>query len=302
MYKQLSRLWDHQHWSIALVDAPVHRFLEPDFVPELEWLPDPAFSADPFLVEHNGKQAILYEEFDYVSHRGRISAIELNEEGFGKIHRDVMADAFHFSYPSVLHWKGKLFCIPEHSNSGKLQAYRCDEFPNRWTAVDVLLPGVPVVDPTLIEHDGRWWMFCTRLDKRPNERLYLYWSDSPFGPWTEHAMNPVKIDAASARPAGPLFEHEGKLYRPAQDCSQRYGGALVIHEIEELSLNRFSERIARRLEPFAASQFPLGIHHLCGLGNRTVLDGLRGTYSWRETCFVLKDWGRKVLKKVGRGG
>ena len=55
--------------------------------------------------------------------------------------------------------------------------------------------------------------------------------------------------ARSARPAGPIFAHEGRLYRPAQDCSRTYGGAVVIHRIEALTPEIFREVAVARLDP-----------------------------------------------------
>ena len=66
------------------------------------------------------------------------------------------------------------------------------------------------------------------LLRAPLTDLHIWWSDDLFGQWRPHAANPVKIDARSARPAGTPFVHAGTLYRPAQDCSHTYGGAVAI--------------------------------------------------------------------------
>ena len=70
-----------------------------------------------------------------------------------------------------------------------------------------------------------------------------------MGPWSAHAANPVVSDPRQARPGGQLFEWNGRLCRPAQDCSDRYGRALTIFEIEELTTSQFRERAITRLEP-----------------------------------------------------
>ena len=41
----------------------------------------------------------------------------------------------------------------------------------------------------------------------------------------------------------------GLLYRPAQDCSVRYGYATVVHQIERLSRTEFREHEVARIEP-----------------------------------------------------
>ncbi len=47
--------------------------------------------------------------------------------------------------------------------------------------------------------------------------------------------------AEKDRPAGALFTVAGQIYRPAQDCSRTYGGAIVINKIERLTPEKFVE-------------------------------------------------------------
>lgn len=82
-----------------------------------------------------------------------------------------------------------------------------------------------------------------------NGDLYLYYADSPLGPWLPHAANPVVADASRARPAGQVFSHEGQLIRPSQDCSQSYGGAIVLNRIDLLSPEQYRETPIRTIGP-----------------------------------------------------
>lgn len=47
---------------------------------------------------------------------------------------------------------------------------------------------------------------------------FLFFADSLTGEWTPHPTNSVVSDVRRSIPAGKLFEQEGKLMRPAQDC------------------------------------------------------------------------------------
>ena len=64
-----------------------------------------------------------------------------------------------------------------------------------------------------------------------HDELHVYWAEDLLGPWFGHALNPVRIDARNSRPAGAVFEVDGRLMRPVQDCSAVYGGALRFMEI-----------------------------------------------------------------------
>jgi hypothetical protein len=55
-------------------------------------------------------------------------------------------------------------------------------------------------------------------------------------------------DPAAARPAGRLFHRRGALIRPGQDCSRRYGEAIVLNRVEVLSPTEYRERPVGRIE------------------------------------------------------
>src|SRR5436853_6714347 len=71
--------------------------------------------------------------------------------------------------------------------------------------------------------------------------LFLFFSDSPFGPWVGHPRNPVVADARRGRPAGQVFTLQGQLVPPGQDSPPRYGRAVVVSRIEVVSETQYRE-------------------------------------------------------------
>jgi len=67
--------------------------------------------------------------------------------------------------------------------------------------------------------------------------------------WEPHPLNPVVSDCKAARPAGKLFERDGRLYRPSQNCSVRYGYGFNLSLIEELSETDYRESVVTRVRP-----------------------------------------------------
>ena len=147
------------------------------------------------------------------------------------------------------------------------------EFPGRWELDRVLWDGVFAVDTTPLEHDGRTWIFTSIRTPRggATETLSLFSADSLTSPWLEHPANPVIADARSARPAGRVHARDGRLLRPAQDGSVRYGYALVLNEIRALTPETYREEEMRRVEP---SWLPgaIGTHHYDTDGEVEVVD------------------------------
>ena len=134
--------------------------------------------------------------------------------------------------------------MPERHLGGPLWTYECVEFPHRWQRHRVVFDAWPCVDATLLSHDGRWWLFCSRVTGELSEdNLYAFHSSSPFGSWQSHALNPIREGLRGSRMAGAFFRNgDGALLRPSQDCSACYGGALVLHTVEELTPTTYREK------------------------------------------------------------
>jgi hypothetical protein len=272
----------HGLWNIGVVHQPMHRFLEPDFHPRVRYLQsdqDREFLADPFGVVHRGKLTILCETLDYRTHKGAIASIELDAAVSGageRIQPRVVLDfPVHVSYPYLFEYRGDLYCIPETARLGEVSLYRAAPFPDRWTRVATLITGVAALDATVFQHAGLWWLTCTDKAQGAHSKLFIWHAPDLFGPWEPHAANPVKVDVRSARPAGMLFVHRGQLYRPAQDCSHTYGGAIVIQRVTRLTPRQFSEEPVAIVNPDRTGPYPHGIHTLSAAGDLTLIDGKR---------------------------
>lgn len=279
----------HDHWSIGVVDAPIHRFLDHGFQPEIRHVEHPArtrFVADPFGYVVDDRLIVLCEDYDHVTGHGKLAKIDL---ATGET-TPIANLAGHASYPFLLEHRGKRWCVPETSAAWEVAIYEVED-DGSLVRRSTLLSGIPASDPTLFQHDGRWWLaFC---DKRrdPTTNLYLYHAPELDGPFEPHARNPVKTDVRSARPAGTPFVHAGQLYRPAQDCSITYGGRVVLNRVDRLTPMAFDETPVASVGPFLGTPFADGVHTLAAVGARTLLDGKRRRTQRHETSRALRRLG-----------
>jgi len=267
-----------EHWNVGLVDAPIARFLDSDFRPRVTWMPAPpvwAFYADPFGFERDGDLWVILEEYDHRVARGRLSVSRYRPaSGFGEV-LPILELPTHLAYPFLFEHDGALFCVPESHAGPTVELYRVDLNGGRLDRVGPLVEGFRAVDPTVFRHEGRWWLLCGDGSVRRDSHLCAFWAESPFGPWTPHAGNPVKVDAGTARPGGTPFVREGVLHRPAQDCRTAYGSAIALNRVLDLSPEAFREETVRMVTPDPASPYPHGLHTLSAAGpNRTLLDGV----------------------------
>jgi hypothetical protein len=212
--------------------------------------PEDRFYADPFLLSHQGREFLFFEDYRYRSGKGVISCAEL-EDGKPSSPRVVLERPYHLSYPFLFCWEHEVFMLPETGTNRTVELYRAVDFPARWEFDRVLLSDVQAADPTLLEHNGKFWLFtCVTVPgAAPSQELFLFFADSPFGPWHPHPMNPIVSDVRNARPAGRIFRHEGELVRPAQDCSVRYGHAIRFNSIVVLSETEYRESPSGAIGP-----------------------------------------------------
>jgi hypothetical protein len=179
----------------------------------------------------------------------------------------------HLSFPYPVEIDGELYLVPENCSGNEVALYRCVSFPDRWERESALFPAFDGVDTTLFAHEGRWWAFCTRYSRGSTLALNAFYAASPRGPWSPHALNPIVVDVSSARPGGQPFTVDGALYRPGQDCSDSYGGALAIARIDELTPTAYCETIVQRHGARGFDRWNAGIHTVSFTRGRIVVDG-----------------------------
>ncbi len=276
---QYGSLFRSEQWNIGIAERTLGNFLEGGEPGTVNWAPQPdrtRFLADPFAAPGD-EQTILVEEFDYLEGRGKISALRHDGEKFEEP-RTVIERSEHQSYPYLIRHDGEIYCVPECHESREVCLYRALDFPSRWERHATILEGFAAVDPTLFQHEQRWWLLCTDGATGADTQLSAWYAPHLDGPWEPHALNPVKTDIRSSRPAGPPFAVDGQLYRPAQDGSNGYGSAITLNRVDRLTPTEFREETVAQLCPDPDGPYPDGIHTLTSLGDRAVIDGRRNVF------------------------
>jgi len=254
-------------------------------LPEEHWTPDPGqwrqflppadrFYADPFLFSFEGRTYLFFEDFRWKTGRGHIAVTQLDPAGRPGPITPALAQPYHLSYPFVFWWQGEVYLLPESRQNRTVELYRAVRFPDEWERAQVLFEDLSALDPTLCEYDGKWWLFMNiaRTGGDGHEELHLFFAPSPLGPWQAHPLNPIVSDVRRARPAGRIFMRGDRIFRPGQDCSVRYGGALRIHEITALSKTEYREQEVACLLPEQLG-LDLGVHTYNAEPPFEVLDG-----------------------------
>lgn len=238
--------------------------------------PKDRFFADPFLAEYSGRDFLFFENFSYPQGKACISYVELFSDGSVTEPQLALERDYHISFPFLFEYEGCRYMIPETMEAKRIELYRAESFPDCWRFDRVLVDNISAVDSTLVEHDGRHWLFCSIPNQSGTccEELHIFYSEcGPLGPWIPHMQNPVMCDVRYARSAGAFFLEDGQLIRPAQDCSVRYGYALNLCRVDSLTPSVYRETLLNRTTPDCLSKRNLAIHTLNRNNRYEVRDG-----------------------------
>ncbi|MGL5963029.1 MAG: glycosyltransferase family 32 protein [Fusobacteriaceae bacterium] len=249
---KLRRFLLAEKWVLAMrKDDNSWKYIESQ---PLEW------EADPFLVQHNGKYYVFYENMK-PGKKGTIFVGEVDREKcIIKNKREVLKESFHLSYPNVFKIEDKFYMIPETHEAGKIILYEATDFPNSWKKSKELAD-ISCVDLTFFRENGIYYLFFSEKEEGEHpycRSLHGYYSEDILKkPILPLGKKLVAEGLDSSRMGGNFLEINGKWYRFSQNCSRRYGENLNIHEVITVSPNLYKES---KPIPTVRPEGTLGMH------------------------------------------
>jgi hypothetical protein len=262
------------HWRLAIRVRPMDDLLQGGSMRGFRWLEAPPGHAwaDPFLIEHEERTWLFFEDVSYATGRASIACAELSKDGGIGAATSVLESGGHLSYPYVFVDDGVVYLIPESRDAGVVRLYRATAFPSTWEVVADLYAG-DAVDTSVIQDAGLWWFFTTLREPRGGAvALMLFTAQTLTGTWCPHPSNPVSLDVRTARGAGRIIRTGDRLVRPSQDGSHTYGYAFALNEIVTLTEDAYVERSLVSVTP-SWSRGIDATHTYARLGSIEVTDG-----------------------------
>ncbi|MEL6368288.1 MAG: hypothetical protein AAFQ16_10060 [Pseudomonadota bacterium] len=252
---------------------------------EVQHNPDRIYRADPFIHVSGESRFLFFEEYCDRRKLGHLSRVSLDANGRpdGGT-RMILQRPYHLSYPQILDVSGEYYMLPETSANQTIELYKATAFPDEWTLHSVLMQDIDASDATLLRRDGLWWMFAN-VKSHPavssQDECFLYFAEDLVGPWQAHPLNPVVSDCRTSRPGGAMIEKNGRLIRPTQDCTYRYGYGLNFMEVTALSTTDYREVLLEHIPPRTRSG-AIGIHTYAESGNIAFVDELYRSPRWKN--------------------
>jgi hypothetical protein len=261
-------------WQVSRASAAGFRMSavsSESFPPESSWREIPVnggfvFYADPFFASRG--DGILVEALCDRTGEGEILLIERDE------HRRLLAIDGHLSYPCAVEAAGRHLLIPEMAVDYEQKLFAFEEGELRQLPALRFEKPTRLIDPTLVEHDGRLYLFANELSTGASA-LFLWSAESLDHVFQLHPASPLLITPRGGRMAGNLVRAEGGLIRLGQTFLRRYGDGIVVYEVTELSATRYAEREIGELR-FGGRNGP---HTLNSRGGELVFDWYKEVFS-----------------------
>lgn len=223
------------------------------------------FHADPFFLG-DGERIVL-EAMSGRTGKGELLLVH------GERQSVIAGLPGHVSYPLPIEQDGETLIVPETASWSPPAIFTIDGNEARRVAdLDVDAPAL--LDPTLVRHDGRVYLFGNRRDEGPAV-LRLWSADDLFGRFVEHPDSPVRLSIRGARMAGGVRRWGDGLYRLGQDFRRGYGDGIIAFRILELDRDRYREEESGS----AAFDTVKGPHTLNAAGGRLLFDWYDETVS-----------------------
>jgi hypothetical protein len=242
--------------------------------------PEDWFWADPYVLREDEYYYVFFEEASVETGHGHISVIRMDDSGDYSQPIRVLERPYHLSYPFIFEWQQNKYMIVETADNRTIEVYRCTDFPDDWEFHSTLMENISAYDVTLFDYNDTWWLFANIREHEGAstwDELCLFSSDNPLGnDWQPHPMNPIVSDVRSARPAGRIFQKDGRIYRPSQNSSFKYGYALSFNEILELTESTYKERLVKSFEPNWDRSIQ-ALHTFSAAGDLAFIDAIHRT-------------------------
>lgn len=229
IYKKLTR----GCWDIGFVVNGLDGVFSNN--PQYKWVKNPfkdeCWFADPFILDVTADYIILLvEEMRYAVHKGRIAKLSINRKTMAIEKKDIILEEdTHLSFPNIWRDGENIYVYPENYESGGLNLYKLVDNATRLEKVAVLCHE-PLTDAVMTNIFGERLIFSTKMPNPNGNELFIYTLDQSLRVANTES---VLFGDNHARMAGQFFEYRGKICRPAQDCNETYGGAVIIESVEK---------------------------------------------------------------------
>lgn len=279
-----------QTYNIGIIQKPIGEILNNGiYGGDIRWLKHPyrdRFFADPFIIKENELfYFILVEEYLFWEEKGKITLLKVAKDNFLLIERKVVIEeSTHLSFP-FCEMNG-ITVIPESVASGKTIEYTIDTESMSVVSKRVILDEGLIDAVFYTDRNGEKWILTAKSDN-PKEDMYIYhYVGQKYVPINNGKAILKSIELS--RSAGRLFEHDGKIYRPVQDSTGRYGKQTRIVRLDNLNDLCYEGKCLYVINAKGNPPYDETLHTFNVYNDYTIIDGSKDYFRFPMKIFYKK--------------
>lgn len=269
----LKDIKNNNNWNVGFISSTPEKLVSSKKLGKIQWMKHnykDRFFADPFILDVTYTEIrVLAEEYVFSNPPGLIVELVLDKDKKElKKRYELLRLPTHLSYPAIIREDGEVYVYPENGTSGKLNIYRYDSNAHKLVEPRCILEE-SVADATIYKKsDGAFLLTATKFPDN-QECVFAFEAPSLKSLFKQSMKEPFTISRSCSRPAGNIFEVDGKVYRPAQNCVARYGADISIMEFDPKT---FEESLSFILTPLCYA-YSLGLHTINFYEGLCAIDG-----------------------------
>ena len=255
------------------------------------------FFADPFLwYQDQENYYILVEEMCFFEEYGKIVLLTINKLEFSLKNREVIIqEPFHLSFPYCE--LNKNIIIPEAAQSGKCTCYRISRETHKIISKEIIADE-GIIDPIFVGQINNSLLLGSKV-KDPNNKLYMF-KKNDQGKYIVLTDKPLIKGKKNSRNGGAIFQYNNKLYRPAQDCIQRYGCGIQLMNISDKTDEGYFEKKAQYFSSKNSPLYNETFHTFNVYGDIVIVDGSIDIYCMRNYIYKIRKLINRYINKFRR--
>ena len=263
----------HNLWNLGFIEEGLSATLT-NKSPKIHWVKkriNDRWFADPFILDVTDSEIIiLAEEFCYNVHRGRIARVIIDRKTYEEKSFEIILELpTHLSFPFIIRKNEKIYLMPENSASGCSTVYEYNDANRKLTPLHHIAEE-PFADATIFEMEGQSYLCTTMLPDTNSKSVKIYTLNKDALKVVDRVAT-VEFPIVCGRNAGEVFTVDGQMYRPAQDCTLRYGHGVILQKMTmENGEWRFENVTSLYPKSFKYNQ---GVHTFNNYKGLIVIDG-----------------------------
>lgn len=259
----------NNHWTLGFSEDNLENIVSGK-QPTIHWMKNPyknRWFADPFILDYSENEiTVLVEEYYDPIQRGRISKLTVDRKSYQLKNVDVVLELpTHLSFPIIKRSGDDIYIYPENGASNNLVLYKYNPNTNTCKTEKILAKGY-LADAVITDLFGEELLFATVVPNHNGKDLMIYKEKGKI----YQEVNKVHFESNISRNAGDWFTLNNKVYRPCQDCNERYGEAVIIQEVSKVDDTLSFKKVNRICSTHHS--YKLGCHTLNHYKGLIVID------------------------------